>query len=666
MSNTLPSIIVTGASGIVGRYFLEFIKDDFLIYAIARRSQKEVEIPEHPNIKWIHLDISNKQSVESVMQNIYKQGGADFVLHLAGYYDFDNSEKPEYERTNVQGTHYMLEQAKMFNIKRFIYASTTTVSKFPLSWENLTEKSPHDAIHPYPISKQKGERLVQDYSKLFPCSIVRFAAVFTDWCEYGPLYVFLTTWLSKKLTAKILGGKGESAVPYIHVNDLNRLLINILNKSDNLPDFDVYAASANGSTSHRELFEISTRYFFGHRKKPLFLHKYLASVGVILRDILGRLLGKRPFERFWMIKFLDLKMNMDSSYTQKALSWSPTARFSILRRLLYLVEKMKSNPDIWHFKNTQALKHVAKRPNWIIYEVMLRLKDEINDENRKVILNPERNKEFPNYQKENIRNFNWDTGVFYQLLTLSVRNNDRMILLDYINNTLVPIRFKEGFESNEVCRAILETGKIVISRLMKEPELKGIEQLIHDNITMTIQLTVDEVESAFEKLGEVSIDYQTPDRSDIEDKLQELTTFYKPHEKTKILIVDDDVEFVNAVKITLENLQYNVITAYNKEDGLEKVGYEKPDLSILDIMMPAMQEGFELAREIRKNSRFNDMPILILTGAIGVTNINFRSIVNNPDWMPVEGLIEKPVLPHVLLNEVKKIIEIKTEYELRT
>lgn len=88
MSNTLPTIIVTGASGIVGRNFLEFIKDDFLIYAIARRSQYEVKIPEHPNIKWIHLDISNESSVESVMYNIKKKGGADFVLHLAGYYDF--------------------------------------------------------------------------------------------------------------------------------------------------------------------------------------------------------------------------------------------------------------------------------------------------------------------------------------------------------------------------------------------------------------------------------------------------------------------------------------------------------------------------------------------------------------------------------------------------
>ena len=90
----------------------------------------------------------------------------------------------------------------------------------------------------------------------------------------------------------------------------------------------------------------------------------------------------------------------------------------------------------------------------------------------------------------------------------------------------MPIRFREGFKSHEVCNAILETGKIIISIIIREPELKGMEQLVHDNIAMTIQLAVDEVENAFEKLSETPSIAHTPHRADVEKKLQELATFY--------------------------------------------------------------------------------------------------------------------------------------------
>ncbi|MCP4671540.1 MAG: hypothetical protein GY857_09560 [Desulfobacula sp.] len=90
----------------------------------------------------------------------------------------------------------------------------------------------------------------------------------------------------------------------------------------------------------------------------------------------------------------------------------------------------------------------------------------------------------------------------------------------------MPIRFREGFESHEVCNAILEAGKVIISILIKDPELKDMKQLLHDNIVMTIQLAVDEVENTFEKLPDKPSIAHTPHRADVEKKLQELATFY--------------------------------------------------------------------------------------------------------------------------------------------
>ena len=93
------------------------------------------------------------------------------MLHLAGYYDFTNKNHPEYERTNVKGTALILKYAAELNIKRFIFASSLTVSAFGKQGPVLNENSPADASFPYAKSKKKGEKLVKKYSKKFPCSV---------------------------------------------------------------------------------------------------------------------------------------------------------------------------------------------------------------------------------------------------------------------------------------------------------------------------------------------------------------------------------------------------------------------------------------------------------------------------------------------------------------
>jgi nucleoside-diphosphate-sugar epimerase len=505
------------------------VKEEFFIFAIARRSQDEADIPKHPNIKWIQVDIANFVSLKSAVLAAIKGNGTvanvDFVLHLASYYDLIYSPHPEYERTNVRGTRNVLELSKLLKVRRFVFASSLAACNFPPQGKKITEKTPVNADHPYARSKKAGEELVKEFSTFFPCSIIRPAAVFTDWCEYGILYIMLSRWFSSKLGSRVLEGKGEAAIPYLHSNDLNRFLLVIFRKSAELPDYDIYIASPDGSTSHRELFETAEKFYFRETIKPIFLPKVILTPLVITRDLMGRLIGKRPLERPWMLKYVDQKLDIDSSYTRKILSWEPSPRFHILRRLLYLIEKMKIHTEEWHDKNARALKRIPQRPNLLIYEIMVKLKDPMIDEIKQTLLNPRRKKDFSNYQRINRDNFNWDVGVFYQLLTASVRNKDRLLVMNYASDFLAPIRFKEGFNSREVCIAILDTGKIVISRLLKEPELEGMEELMHDYIFLTLQLTVDEVENAFEKLDRKMFAVKTPQRSDIEDQLKKLATF---------------------------------------------------------------------------------------------------------------------------------------------
>ena len=127
-------------------------------------------------------------------------------------------------------------------------------------------------------------------------------------------------------------------------------------------------------------------------------------------------------------------------------------------------------------------------------------------------------------------------------------------------------------------------------------------------------------------------------------------------ENARILIVDDDVDLTKALKVTLESRNYTVVTAADRAEGMEKAQAQKPDLFILDVMMGTWQDGFEMSRELKKDPRFKDTPILMLTSIEERTGMEFKSTAGDPNWLPVEGFMEKPVEPEVLLAEVERLL----------
>lgn len=125
------------------------------------------------------------------------------------------------------------------------------------------------------------------------------------------------------------------------------------------------------------------------------------------------------------------------------------------------------------------------------------------------------------------------------------------------------------------------------------------------------------------------------------------------------MIVDDDPDYINVVKTILEREQYTVVTAGDKTEGMEKIRTEKPDLAILDVMMNAWQDGFEMSRQLKKDPQFKNMPVLMLTAVENRTGIGFKSTAGDPTWLPVDVFLDKPVEPEVLLSEVKKLLSNK-------
>lgn len=82
--------------------------------------------------------------------------------------------------------------------------------------------------------------------------------------------------------------------------------------------------------------------------------------------------------------------------------------------------------------------------------------------------------------------------------------------------------------------------------------------------------------------------------------------------KGKILIADDEADIVNLLRLRLEINDYEVATALNGEEALEKIQQDKPDLILLDVAMPKI-DGFEVCRRLKENKAYKDIPIFILT-----------------------------------------------------
>ena len=120
----------------------------------------------------------------------------------------------------------------------------------------------------------------------------------------------------------------------------------------------------------------------------------------------------------------------------------------------------------------------------------------------------------------------------------------------------------------------------------------------------------------------------------------------------KILIIDDDIDLVEAMRLTLEKEGYEVVDAQDGKKGLEKIAREKPDLILLDVMMETQDEGFHIAYQIRNNPQMSDLPIIILTAVGQETGFSFDKD-KDEDFLPVNEFLEKPVNPDFLLEKIR-------------
>jgi CheY-like chemotaxis protein len=134
----------------------------------------------------------------------------------------------------------------------------------------------------------------------------------------------------------------------------------------------------------------------------------------------------------------------------------------------------------------------------------------------------------------------------------------------------------------------------------------------------------------------------------------------------RILVVDDDPDIVESLKMVLESANYDVDTAGSPQEGFARLEANPPDLILLDIMMPDGTEGFHFVWRLRNEypAPLNEVPILVLTAIHSTTQLRFYPDQADKEYgpgefLPVQGFMDKPVEPSLLLRKLGEVLGTK-------
>lgn len=130
--------------------------------------------------------------------------------------------------------------------------------------------------------------------------------------------------------------------------------------------------------------------------------------------------------------------------------------------------------------------------------------------------------------------------------------------------------------------------------------------------------------------------------------------------KAKILLIDNDIDFIEMNKAVLEHNGFEVFSAYNSREGYELASLEKPDIIVLDLMMEEHDSGFTLAKRLKQDPAMKHIPILMLTAVADRTGFEF-SQQKDGYWMKTDAFIDKPCPPKDLMAKIEEMLSIIKE-----
>lgn len=122
----------------------------------------------------------------------------------------------------------------------------------------------------------------------------------------------------------------------------------------------------------------------------------------------------------------------------------------------------------------------------------------------------------------------------------------------------------------------------------------------------------------------------------------------------KVMIIDDDPDFVEIVRVILESNNYEVVSAPDGKQALSMMRKDKPDLILLDIMMAHPLEGVDVSREMMSDEELKKIPVIMVSS---ITDSPHAPKFPTDEYLPIDDWLAKPIQPETLLRKVKLYLE---------
>jgi hypothetical protein len=273
----------------------------------------------------------------------------------------------------------------------------------------------------------------------------------------------------------------------------------LLERRHELEPMEVLLAGEDGAVSHLDLYRAATGHVDGRPRRAIHLPRPLCRPGGWLRDVVGRALGSRPFERPWMADYIDRRMEIDAGRTRQRLGWSPTPRLSLLDRLPFLIEHRRDNPLEWYRRNREALEHLQLTPNVRIYRLIKRYEPRIEQELGEALLGRESRAGVTTEQRL------WDHRQTLRNLLVSVQTGENEPFLGWCRD-LAERRVTKGFDMNEVVQALRIVDRVVVETLRGDPEAADLDRALRDHVSTRVEFGIDRVIEVYEDAASFGVD----------------------------------------------------------------------------------------------------------------------------------------------------------------
>lgn len=127
-------------------------------------------------------------------------------------------------------------------------------------------------------------------------------------------------------------------------------------------------------------------------------------------------------------------------------------------------------------------------------------------------------------------------------------------------------------------------------------------------------------------------------------------------ENKTVLLADDDIDYLNQMKLQLETIGFNVVTAESQKEAEEKLTQIKPDLVISDLMMERFDDGFGLSKSVKQ--KFPGTPVIMVTSVTSALGLKFNTMnEDEKSWIKADVLLNKPIRFEQLVKEINKLLK---------